>query len=165
MLEIYYHSADSVILMYDVTNIDTFNNVINWLKEINEHVVNKDHVTVYIIGNKCDINPQILNKTKELLQNISYKHLLMTNTNSSNVNKIFSNILKNMIINKEKQKEIENQIYNNMSYVDIINKGTETINKQSKEITELVRVANELYFALKIALAIIAIILYYRSMN
>ena len=53
----YYQNADGVLLLFDVTSEDTFNNVTNWMKDVKENS-NKDgkqsDIALYLIGNKID---------------------------------------------------------------------------------------------------------------
>ena len=53
----YYQNADGVLLLFDVTNEETFNNVTNWMKDVKENS-NKEgkqsDIALYLIGNKID---------------------------------------------------------------------------------------------------------------
>lgn len=49
----YYRGAHGIIICYDVTDADTFNNVQTWLKEIEKYA--PDDVCKLLIGNKCDL--------------------------------------------------------------------------------------------------------------
>lgn len=48
----YYKGAHGIILIYDVTNAETFKNVRNWLAQIRESA--SKNVTIFIVGNKID---------------------------------------------------------------------------------------------------------------
>ena len=50
----YYRSTAGVLLVYDITNKNTFNNVKKWLKEINEYADN--YTVITLIGNKTDLD-------------------------------------------------------------------------------------------------------------
>ncbi|XP_055389758.1 ras-related protein Rab-10 [Condylostylus longicornis] len=49
----YYRGAMGIMLVYDITNEKTFENIVKWLRNIDEHA-NED-VEKMILGNKCDI--------------------------------------------------------------------------------------------------------------
>ena len=48
----YYKGADGILLIYDVTNIQTYENVKNWISQIKQE--SSPHIVIYIIGNKID---------------------------------------------------------------------------------------------------------------
>ena len=49
----YYRGAHGIIVVYDVTDRDTFENVRQWMQEIDKFAT--DSVCKIIIGNKCDL--------------------------------------------------------------------------------------------------------------
>jgi small GTP-binding protein len=61
----YYQNADGVLLLFDVTNEETFNNVTNWMKDVKENS-NKDgkesDIALYLIGNKIDKPDRVITK-------------------------------------------------------------------------------------------------------
>ncbi len=48
----YYKGAHGIVLIYDVTNKKSFENVSNWINQIREEV--SDKVTIVLVGNKID---------------------------------------------------------------------------------------------------------------
>jgi len=52
----YYKGAVGALLVYDITNKETFNHLETWLNEIKENG-DKD-VTIILVGNKCDLENQ-----------------------------------------------------------------------------------------------------------
>ena len=46
--------ADGVILMYDISDIESFEAVENWIKSIRE--IGKDKLPIILVGNKCDLS-------------------------------------------------------------------------------------------------------------
>ncbi|KAB0795498.1 hypothetical protein PPYR_12337 [Photinus pyralis] len=48
----YYRDAHALLLLYDVTNKTSFDNIRAWLGEIREYA--QDDVVIMLIGNKCD---------------------------------------------------------------------------------------------------------------
>jgi len=49
----YYRGAMGIMLVYDVTNEKSFENIKNWIRNIEEHASND--VEKMVLGNKCDI--------------------------------------------------------------------------------------------------------------
>lgn len=50
---IFYRGAHAVFLAYDITREDTFQNVVDWLRELKQHA--SKEVLVYLIGNRADL--------------------------------------------------------------------------------------------------------------
>ena len=52
----YFRNAEGIMVVFDVSNLDTFNNLKYWIQSIKTNInVDKGHVPVIIIGNKIDI--------------------------------------------------------------------------------------------------------------
>ena len=49
----YYEKADGIILMYDITNSESFDNIIKWTRDIRKTA--NDNLIIYLIGNKVDL--------------------------------------------------------------------------------------------------------------
>ncbi len=50
----YYKGAHGIILVFDITDRDTFNNISSWLGEIRKHA--GPNVVRLLVGNKCDLD-------------------------------------------------------------------------------------------------------------
>ncbi|XP_032417597.1 ras-related protein Rab-8B [Xiphophorus hellerii] len=50
----YYRGAMGIMLVYDITNEKSFDNIRNWIRNIEEHA--SADVEKMILGNKCDMN-------------------------------------------------------------------------------------------------------------
>ena len=59
----YYKGAHGIILAYDVTDRESFNNVNNWLAEVKKHA--GAQVIKLLVGNKCDLENERVVSTKE----------------------------------------------------------------------------------------------------
>ena len=109
----YYKRADCCVLVYDITNVDSFEECKNFYKEaIAENC--KENVKVILVGNKTDLEKDRKVKTEEgakfAEENNYYFRETSCETNS-NVSDAFETIIvmthNDMIKNKEKNKETE----------------------------------------------------------
>ena len=66
----YYRNADGIMLLFDLTQISTFNNLQNWIESVQEKV--QDQLPLVIVGNKTDlIEHQV---TTDMIKNLSQKY-------------------------------------------------------------------------------------------
>lgn len=49
-----FKAAICIILVYDITNKQSFNDVVKWMQDIEDNCI--DDVEIILIGNKCDLN-------------------------------------------------------------------------------------------------------------
>lgn len=52
----YYKGSHGIILTYDITDRESFNNINSWLSEIKKHA--GANVVKFLIGNKCDLEEE-----------------------------------------------------------------------------------------------------------
>lgn len=52
----YFRGAQGIVLVYDVTDRDSFENVRTWMQEISKNA--DKHANVMLVGNKCDMEDQ-----------------------------------------------------------------------------------------------------------
>lgn len=63
-----------IMLVYDITNEKSFENIVKWLRNIDEHA-NED-VERMILGNKCDMTDKRV-VSKERGEGVSFKYWLL----------------------------------------------------------------------------------------
>ena len=59
----YYKGAHGIIVVYDITDRESFNNVSNWLNEVKKHAGSQ--VVKLLVGNKCDLEDERVVSSKE----------------------------------------------------------------------------------------------------
>lgn len=74
----YYRGAHGVVLVYDVTRMDSFENLEQWLKEVQMYSPgNGEAVIKLLVGNKCDLDRKVRREflfTRKKLMSISPPH-------------------------------------------------------------------------------------------
>nr|XP_022309352.1 ras-related protein Rab-8A-like isoform X2 [Crassostrea virginica] len=67
----YYRGAMGIMLVYDITNEKSFENIRNWIRNIEEHA--SQDVDKMILGNKCDMNDKRV-VSKEKGESLAIEH-------------------------------------------------------------------------------------------
>jgi Ras-related protein Rab-1A len=86
----YYRGAHGIVIVYDITDRNSFVNIKDWLKEIEKFA--SDSVSRIIIGNKSDLEAdRAVSKEegKELAQGLGVEWIETSAKNSDNVNDAF----------------------------------------------------------------------------
>ena len=86
----YYRGAHGIIVVYDVTDQESFNNVKQWLQEIDRY--GDEKVNILLVGNKCDrTSDKVVDYTaaKEYADQLGIPFLEASAKNATNVEKIF----------------------------------------------------------------------------
>jgi len=86
----YYRGAHGIIVVYDVTDQESFNNVKQWLKEIERYA--SENVNKLLVGNKCDLtSKKVVDYTtaKEFGDQHGFPFLETSAKNSTNVEQAF----------------------------------------------------------------------------
>ncbi|XP_069500390.1 ras-related protein ORAB-1-like [Ambystoma mexicanum] len=86
----YYRGAHGIIIVYDVTDQDSFSNVHQWLEEINRYA--SDNVNKLLVGNKCDLTTKkVVDYTaaKEYADSLQIPFLETSAKNANNVEQAF----------------------------------------------------------------------------
>ena len=102
----YFHGANGLILIYDLTDIKTFKNLESWIKDIKEEC--DENIVVYIIGNKNDLEEQRSvneNQIKDFRAKYDYKYFETSAKEGTNILVVFEQLSMDMNFYYEKQKE------------------------------------------------------------
>ncbi|KAJ1559558.1 GTP-binding protein of the rab, partial [Nowakowskiella sp. JEL0078] len=91
----YYRGAHGIIVVYDVTDQETFNNVQQWLQEIDRYA--NEGVNKLLVGNKSDlVNKKVVdyNAAKDFCDNLGIPFLETSAKNATNVEQAFLTMAK-----------------------------------------------------------------------
>lgn len=86
----YYRGAHGIIIVYDVTDRDSFNDVKNWMQEIEKYAM--ENVNKLLVGNKCDLsNKKVVtyDEGKELADSYGIRFVETSAKNAHNVDQAF----------------------------------------------------------------------------
>jgi small GTP-binding protein len=91
IIRTYYRNITVVLLLFDMSNLKSFNNILNWIDNI-EHYCH-DNIIIKLVGNKCDIksiDKEMINKLC-LDNNLSF--LEVSAKNNINITSLFNTII------------------------------------------------------------------------
>ncbi|GMM49851.1 Rab family GTPase [Starmerella bacillaris] len=86
----YYRGSHGIIVVYDVTDMDSFNNVKQWFQEIDRYAT--EGVTKLLVGNKSDLTAQKVvdyNTAKEFADSMGVQFIEASAKDSTNVEQAF----------------------------------------------------------------------------
>ena len=95
----YYRGAHGILLLYDVTDKDSFKNLSNWLIEIEKNA--SKNVLKVLIGNKCDLEDKrvvTFNQGKEFADTYGLKFIETSAKKNLNVNEAFETLGRELMI-------------------------------------------------------------------
>lgn len=104
----YYRGAHGIIVVYDVTDMESFNNVKQWLAEIERYAC--EGVNKLLVGNKCDlVQKKVVDyeMAKAFADSLDIPFLETSAKNATNVEKAFLTMaaeIKNRIANQPQVK-------------------------------------------------------------
>ena len=111
----YYKGADGILLVYDITDRNSFEKVRDWMKQIQENT-QRDAISVVLIGNKCDLEDRQVSfeEGERISKEFGIQFLETSAYKDINIKQSFE-ALSQMIISKKApdQKKINSVIPNN----------------------------------------------------
>ena len=103
----YYRGAHGIIVVYDVTDEESFRNVKQWLGEIKTYA--SQDVTRLLVGNKCDLPPSKRVITEEMgrefAESLGIEFLETSAKNASNVEEAFGSMAQQIMARSASQPE------------------------------------------------------------
>ncbi|CAL8105075.1 unnamed protein product [Calicophoron daubneyi] len=103
----YYRGAMGIMLVYDVTNLRSFENIHLWMRNIDQHA-NQD-VEKMLLGNKCDAGDEMRQVTRErgaeLANSYSIRFLETSAKSGANVDEAFKLLARDIKIKMEKKMD------------------------------------------------------------
>jgi len=99
LIKLYYRNTNAILLVFDITNRNTFNNLNNWLDEINKNL--PDYTVKILIGNKLDIKDKRVVSSEEALlfskNNGFLNYFEISAKNDINIEEIFLTLANHVI--------------------------------------------------------------------
>jgi small GTP-binding protein len=108
----YYRGVSAVLLVYDVTSVESFDCIKNWTRDI-DRCCQDEKVVKFLIGNKCDCDQKSKQVSKEMGQLMADEldaRFIETSAKSGlNVDKMFTLLAQDLLLKSRYQKEQEKE--------------------------------------------------------
>ena len=102
LIKNYYKGTNGVLLVFDITNRDSFNKIDFWLKDLKENADNIDNLFIYLIGNKIDLEDKrqvSFEEAKEYASKKNMPYIEVSAKTGQNIKKLFDEMIKGSILN------------------------------------------------------------------
>jgi len=99
----YYRGADGIIMVYDVTSVESFEHVEEWLNEVERHA--NESTSKLLVGNKADLieEKQVSEETAQrFADKLGISFIETSAKTSTNVDTAFHTMAQELIRNREK---------------------------------------------------------------
>ena len=104
----YYRGSHGIIMIFDITSRNSFDNIKNWLEEINKY---SENISTILVGNKIDLDDKrkiTYKEANEFAQMYNIKYIEVSAKNNININNIFEFLSKDLMNEMEKHIKITN---------------------------------------------------------
>lgn len=117
----YYRGAHGILVVFDITNKESFQNITNWLQEIEKY--KKDDIEIIIIGTKNDMmykREVDITSISDFINKYKYTYIETSAKNGNNVENAFIKIInqimksKNILINSTNKPLYNSVLLNNI---------------------------------------------------
>ena len=106
-----YKDADGIILVFDVTSEDSFNQITDWMEQIKNNV-SKEKINLILVGNKCDIQERMVEKERgeEMAKKLNINYYETSALTGDGINDAFEGLAKQIFKSKNPNENISRNI-------------------------------------------------------
>ena len=99
----FYNQSQGIIILYDISNKDSFLHIKHWIDNANKYT--KDDFIGILVGNKCDLENREVSEEdgKILAKALGLKYIEISVKTSENIDKLFCILVEEML-KMEKEK-------------------------------------------------------------
>ena len=105
----YYRCGNAILLVFDLTDYETFYDLRYWLKDVSN---GNPNASIFIIGNKADLPNRIV--TKEVIENFvkenNLNYLECSAKTSENIDNIFEQVIRNLYDKYKEDDTLEDKM-------------------------------------------------------
>ena len=117
----YYKGAHAILIVFDITDKETFEHVKNWMQDIDKFA--KQGVYRILVGNKCDLEHQrrvTKEEANEIAEKYGIKYIESSAKETINIESMFIDTTK-YLMSKQAPKSVNNNTTGNSNGIDLNN--------------------------------------------
>ena len=101
----YYQNADGILILYDVSKKNSFENVKSWMEDIKTNIGENNKTNIFLIGNKVDLEREVSKEEgTQMAKDLGINYFECSNKLNLNVNEIMSHMILNCYDNIKNDK-------------------------------------------------------------
>ena len=105
----FFRNAHGILIVYDVTNSETFDNLKYWVQSIHTHLGEKGNVKVIIIGNKIDLKREIKKEdAQKYAEENGYKYFETSALSGEGIEESIKYLVQQVLESQAKNQEANN---------------------------------------------------------
>ena len=107
LIKNYYNGANGILLIYDITNRNSFHNLNLWFEELEKNL-DLNNLYIYLIGNKADLIQErevSYEEAKDFADKKNISYIEISAKTGDNINKLFNQMIKGTVIKIVEQKK------------------------------------------------------------
>jgi small GTP-binding protein len=118
----FFRNANGIMIVYDITNSETFDNLKYWIQSIHTHIGEKNDVKIIIIGNKIDLQREVKKEDAEKLANeYGYNYFEVSAKTGENIDESIKNLVQ-QVLDYQSKKPQSNHLVERSNSTKLSNK-------------------------------------------
>ena len=129
LIKNYYNGSNGILLVFDITDKNSFDNLNFWLDELEKNC-NLNNLYIFLVGNKTDLKKErkvSYDEAKNFADMKKIPYIEISAKTGDNIDKLFNDFIKGTIINIIEQKKKDNSFLKESFKISFLDKDKKTI--------------------------------------
>ena len=129
LIKNYYNGSNGILLVFDITDKNSFDNLNFWLEELEKNC-NLNNLYIFLVGNKTDLKKErkvSYDEAKNFADMKKIPYIEISAKTGDNIDKLFNDFIKGTIINIIEQKKKDNSFLKESFKISFLDKDEKTI--------------------------------------
>ena len=129
LIKNYYNGSNGILLIYDITNRNSFDDLNYWLEELKKNC-NLNNLYIYLVGNKTDLEKKrqvSYDEAKNFADMKKIPYIEISAKTGDNIDKLFNNFIKGTITCIIEQKKKDSSFLKESFKLSFLDKDEKTI--------------------------------------